>query len=63
MAEAHANTVSLEKSAVDQRIAEMRRRLDAMTPATTADRLKMLRERFPDVPLGKRVQALSGRHG
>ena len=34
-----------------------------MKPCTAADGLKMLRERFPDVPLSKRMQVFSGQHG
>lgn len=44
---------------LDQRIAEMRRLLSAMKPATTASQLQALRDAFPDVPLQQRVRVLS----
>lgn len=47
-------------TALAPRIAEMRRMLDAMKPATDAESLKVLRERFPGVPLRDRMRALSG---
>lgn len=45
--------------ALDQRIAEMRRLLAAMKPASTASQLQALRDAFPDVPLKQRVRVLS----
>ncbi len=55
-------TLSHHDDTLDLRIAEMRQLLAAINPSTTADRLRMLRERFPDIPLRERMQALSTRH-
>jgi hypothetical protein len=44
---------------LDRRIAEMRRLLAAMQPASTASQLQALRDAFPDVPLDQRVRVLS----
>ena len=49
--------------ALAPRIAEMRRMLDAMKPASVSDRLKALRQRFPDAPLHERMRALSSPQG
>jgi hypothetical protein len=44
---------------LDQRLKEMRRLLAAMAPRSTGDALRLLRDAFPDVPLDRRVRALS----
>jgi hypothetical protein len=44
---------------LDRRIVQMRRMLALMKPTTPTDTLKLLRERFPDVPLSERVRALT----
>ena len=63
VADAHpATTLSKRGDSLDRRIAQMRRLLAAMKPCAAADGLRMLRERFPDVPLSERVQVFSGRH-
>lgn len=46
-------------AALDQRIAEMRRLLDAMAPGSTTLALNALRDAYPHVSLHERVQALS----
>lgn len=45
-------------AALDLQIAQMRRFLDLMAPASGAEALRTLREAFPDAGLGERVQAL-----
>ena len=57
----HPTNPSGHEDSLDRRIAEMRRLLAAMKPCTAADGLKLLRERFPDVPLSERVQVFSAR--
>ena len=44
---------------LDQRLKDMRRLLAAMAPRSTGDALRLLRDAFPDVPLDRRVRALS----
>ena len=44
---------------LDRRIVQMRRMLALMKPASPTDTLRLLRERFPDIPLSERVRALT----
>jgi hypothetical protein len=51
------------KSALNQRIAEMRLMLDALAVGSPAEALKALREAFPEASLDERVRAvISSRH-
>ncbi len=45
---------------LDERIVEMRRMLATMKHASASDTLRLLRERFPDIPLRERIRAISG---
>ncbi|MEQ9691855.1 MAG: hypothetical protein RLO48_19240 [Bauldia litoralis] len=44
---------------LEERLAEMRIVLSSMKQATMSETLRMLRERFPDVPLRQRIQEVS----
>jgi hypothetical protein len=44
---------------LEQRLKEMRHLLASMAPRSTGDALRLLRDAFPDVPLDRRVRALS----
>lgn len=46
-------------TALDERISEMRRMLEAMSPGSTRLALNALRDAYPDTSLDERVQALS----
>ena len=48
---------------LDQRLAEMRRVVATMKHASAADTLRILRERFPDIPLRDRMRAISSQLG
>ena len=48
---------------LDQRIAEMRRVVATMKHASASDTLRILRERFPDIPLRERMRAISQQPG
>ena len=48
-------------AALDLQIAQMRRLLDLMAPASGAEALRTLREAFPDAGFGERAQAFGAR--
>ena len=56
-----ANALSTWRGRVtlEERLAEMRIVLSAMKQSSMSETLRMLRERFPDVPLRQRIQEIS----
>ncbi len=47
-------------AALDLQIAQMRRLLELMAPASGAEALRAIREAFPDAPFGQRALAVAG---
>mgnify|MGYP001116983845 FL=1 len=47
-------------AALDLQIAQMRRLLDLMAPASGAGALRAVREAFPEMPLVERARAVAG---